>query len=135
VPSLADLLAPGALEAEFQPVFDVSSPRLPIRYLEGLVRGPRGSDLVRPERLFAHARRLRAEGEIDRACVRAVLAAACQALLRSLLALGREVGASVVAEGLEDPEDLAFVRGAGVTLLQGYLLGRPGRCDSWPRAA
>ena len=242
-PSLGDLLAPGALAAEFQPVFDVSSPGLPIRYLEGLVRGPRGTGLVRPERLFEHARRLRAEADVDRACVRAVLGAACrseravgvnvrqttlsgdrdfvrflvsqlqasaldpdllvlevleqgritdarvlqqnlhelqsmgvrlavddfgtgqanyalllycrpeylklagefvagchadprrQALLRSILALGREVGASVVAEGLEDPEDLAFVRGAGITLLQGYLLGRPGRCDSWPRAA
>jgi EAL domain-containing protein (putative c-di-GMP-specific phosphodiesterase class I) len=235
------LLEPGGLHAQFQPEFDAGSPGLPIHYLEGLVRGPRGSDLQTPEALFALATQRHAEAAMDRACVEAVLTAArgaelavgvnvrqttlssdrdfagflaarladsrldadavvlevleqgeiserrvleqnlrdlqglgvrlavddfgtgrsnyalllccrpeylkiagefvhgChadprrQALLRSIVALGRQIGASVVAEGVQQPADLAFVRAAGITLLQGFLLGRPARCGSWPR--
>jgi diguanylate cyclase (GGDEF)-like protein len=48
------------------------------------------------------------------------------ALLRGILALGRELGIDVVAEGVETPAQLAAVQAAGCTLVQGFLLGRPG---------
>jgi diguanylate cyclase (GGDEF)-like protein len=50
---------------------------------------------------------------------------ASEALLRGVVALGRELGVEVVAEGVETPEQLASIRTAGCHLVQGYLLGRP----------
>lgn len=43
----------------------------------------------------------------------------------SFVALARELGAGVIAEGIERPEDLAAVSELGIDLAQGYLLGRP----------
>src|SRR4051794_29456217 len=53
-----------------------------------------------------------------------------QALLRALLAFAREVGAVIVAEGVERREELEVLREAEVDFAQGWLLGRPG--DAWP---
>jgi diguanylate cyclase (GGDEF)-like protein len=50
---------------------------------------------------------------------------ASEALLRGVVALGRELGVEVVAEGVETAEQLAMIRTAGCHLVQGYLLGRP----------
>ncbi|GAA4972982.1 hypothetical protein GCM10023225_13080 [Kineococcus glutinatus] len=47
------------------------------------------------------------------------------ALVRGIVALAREVGVEVVAEGVETPEQLAALRAAGCELVQGYLFGRP----------
>jgi EAL domain-containing protein (putative c-di-GMP-specific phosphodiesterase class I) len=61
-----------------------------------------------------------------------------QALTRSLVAFARDVGADVIAEGIEDNDDLVVLRDLGVPWGQGYLLGRPedmavaGRSDSRP---
>ena len=55
------------------------------------------------------------------------------ALVRSLVAFAREVGTSVIAEGIERMEELETLRRAGVAFGQGYLLGRPGR--AWPELA
>ena len=52
------------------------------------------------------------------------------ALIRSLVAFAREVGTSVIAEGIERPEELETLRTAGVSFGQGYLLARPG--PAWP---
>jgi diguanylate cyclase (GGDEF)-like protein len=49
------------------------------------------------------------------------------AILRALQALAAQWNASVVAEGVETSEQLAVVRGLGITAGQGYLLGRPGK--------
>jgi EAL domain-containing protein (putative c-di-GMP-specific phosphodiesterase class I) len=48
-----------------------------------------------------------------------------QLLLKSLLYSAHELGILVVAEGLEDAEDIAFCRDIGVDLGQGFGLGRP----------
>ncbi|MDH6237348.1 EAL domain-containing response regulator [Cryobacterium sp. CG_9.6] len=48
-----------------------------------------------------------------------------QALTRALLAFASEVGAQVIAEGIEEPEELKTLQDLGVPWGQGYLLGRP----------
>src|SRR3954471_12260151 len=53
-----------------------------------------------------------------------------QALLRALGAFAREVGAVIVAEGVERREELEVLREAEVDFAQGWLFGRPG--DAWP---
>jgi EAL domain-containing protein (putative c-di-GMP-specific phosphodiesterase class I) len=86
------LLEPGALRAEFQPVYQVAGIVSPIHYMEGLLRGPRGTNVERPEVLFSYARRKRAEVEVDRASLRTVLHEA-----RALGAVGVNVHAATLA--------------------------------------
>jgi diguanylate cyclase (GGDEF)-like protein len=47
------------------------------------------------------------------------------AVLRGLREMARRSGATVVAEGVETPEQLVSLRRLGITAAQGYLLGRP----------
>jgi diguanylate cyclase (GGDEF)-like protein len=47
------------------------------------------------------------------------------AVLRGLREMARRSGATVVAEGVETPEQLVALRRLGITFAQGYLLGRP----------
>jgi EAL domain-containing protein (putative c-di-GMP-specific phosphodiesterase class I) len=47
-------------------------------------------------------------------------------LAASLLAFAHEIGATIVAEGIETQAELAALRALGVTYGQGYLLYRPG---------
>lgn len=49
-----------------------------------------------------------------------------RALATALVAFGREIGATVVAEGIETPEEFTTLVELGVPLGQGYYLGRPG---------
>jgi len=49
------------------------------------------------------------------------------AVLRALQELAARWNASVVAEGVETPTQLAVVRDLGIKAGQGYLLSRPGR--------
>ncbi len=49
------------------------------------------------------------------------------AVVRGIVALARELGIPTTAEGVETPEQLAFVRACGCTSAQGFLLGRPER--------
>ena len=53
-----------------------------------------------------------------------------QAVLRATVAFAREVGARVVAEGVERAEELAGLRAAEVDFGQGWLFGRP--TVAWP---
>ena len=53
-----------------------------------------------------------------------------QALLRALGAFAREVGAVIVAEGVERVEELDVLRESEVDFAQGWLFGRPG--PPWP---
>jgi diguanylate cyclase (GGDEF)-like protein/PAS domain S-box-containing protein len=48
-----------------------------------------------------------------------------EAIVRSVVELGRTLGIDVVAEGVETPGQLAVLRDVGCRYLQGYLLGRP----------
>src|SRR6185436_10827685 len=53
-----------------------------------------------------------------------------QAVLRATVAFAHEVGARIVAEGVERPEELAVLRDAEVDYGQGWLFGRPAK--AWP---
>jgi EAL domain-containing protein (putative c-di-GMP-specific phosphodiesterase class I) len=46
-------------------------------------------------------------------------------VVEAVVALGRSLGADVIAEGVEDAERYAALRGLGCDLAQGYLFGRP----------
>ena len=48
------------------------------------------------------------------------------ALTRALVLFAGETGSRVIAEGIENPDDLAALRELGVELGQGYLFARPG---------
>lgn len=48
------------------------------------------------------------------------------AIVRSVVALGRELGFEVLAEGVETREQLDMLRSIGCAQAQGFLLGRPG---------
>ena len=45
--------------------------------------------------------------------------------VRGLVLLARDIGATVVAEGIEAPSDLRTIRELGIDAAQGYLLGEP----------
>jgi hypothetical protein len=47
------------------------------------------------------------------------------AIVRSVVALGHELGRKVVAEGVETAEDAAFLRSIGCELAQGFYYGEP----------
>ncbi len=66
--------------------------------------------------------------KIDRSLIHDVhLDYAKRALVRSMVTLEKDLGASVVAEGIESTEELRTLRELGVPLGQGYLLARPHR--------
>jgi diguanylate cyclase (GGDEF)-like protein/PAS domain S-box-containing protein len=49
----------------------------------------------------------------------------CAAIVSSVLALGRSLDIAMTAEGVETEEQFGLLRAAGVSLVQGYLFGRP----------
>lgn len=64
--------------------------------------------------------------KIDRSFVRNVPGSeADAAIARSIISLGRSLGLTVVAEGVETQAQLDFLRQHGCGIAQGYLLGRP----------
>lgn len=48
-----------------------------------------------------------------------------RALARALIAFAADVGARIIAEGVEEPAELAVLQSLGVPWAQGFLLGRP----------
>jgi len=48
-----------------------------------------------------------------------------QGLVQAFVMFARRIGAALVAEGVETPEELDELSALGVDLVQGYLLGRP----------
>lgn len=69
--------------------------------------------------------------KLDRSLVRAIDSDPDRAaLVRAFAGYAQHAGALLVAEGVETAEELATVRAAGVTLIQGYYFGRP--APPWP---
>jgi EAL domain-containing protein (putative c-di-GMP-specific phosphodiesterase class I) len=52
-------------------------------------------------------------------------------LVRTVIFLGRELGISVIAEGIETEEQRARLQAQGCRLAQGYLFGRPRPSSEW----
>ena len=64
--------------------------------------------------------------KVDRAFVRDILVdASSGAIAQTILSLGRAMGLSVIAEGVETEEQLTFLVGLGCHSFQGYLFSRP----------
>jgi EAL domain-containing protein (putative c-di-GMP-specific phosphodiesterase class I) len=64
--------------------------------------------------------------KIDRSLIHDIhLDHAKRALVRSMVTLEKELGAAIVAEGIESAEELSTLRSLGVPYGQGYLLARP----------
>jgi diguanylate cyclase (GGDEF)-like protein len=63
--------------------------------------------------------------KIDRSFTMDLPGARALALVKGVLALARELGIEVIAEGVETIDQLDALRDAGCLLVQGYLLGRP----------
>ncbi len=53
-------------------------------------------------------------------------------IVRAVLTLGRSLGKTIIAEGIETAEQLSMLRHIGVDVGQGYLLSRPLRADQVP---
>ena len=53
------------------------------------------------------------------------------AIVQSILSMAQHLGLNVVAEGVETEAQAAFLRTAGCTQLQGFLLARPMRLETW----
>ena len=60
--------------------------------------------------------------------------ARAEAVARAVIRLGKDLGMEICAEGVEEQGQLGFLREAGCDLVQGYLIGRPGRSPevTWP---
>lgn len=64
--------------------------------------------------------------KLDRVLVQGVAQhAGRRAMCEAMVQFTRDTGTSLVAEGVEEAEDLAVLRDIGVQFAQGYLLGRP----------
>ena len=63
--------------------------------------------------------------KIDRSFVRALESSGDSALVRSVIALGRNLGLLVIAEGIETPSTAARLAQLGCDLGQGYWFARP----------
>jgi EAL domain-containing protein (putative c-di-GMP-specific phosphodiesterase class I) len=54
------------------------------------------------------------------------------AIANAIIGLGHNLGLSVLAEGVETEEQLAFLRAAGCDRIQGFLLSRPLTAEDCP---
>jgi EAL domain-containing protein (putative c-di-GMP-specific phosphodiesterase class I) len=48
-----------------------------------------------------------------------------QTIIACVMAMARELGVAVIAEGIETDAELTALRAAGITLFQGYLFAKP----------
>lgn len=63
--------------------------------------------------------------KVDRELVRGAQSSQGGAIMRSIVALAHELGKRVVAEGVEQKEEAAFLRSIGCEYAQGYHFGEP----------
>lgn len=85
---LDSILAPGALTAVFQPIFEIRKDGvLALHGFEGLTRGPKGTNLEGGDVLFEYVRRKRQQDVVDRLCVGRVFADAGSMLSDSTISV------------------------------------------------
>jgi EAL domain-containing protein (putative c-di-GMP-specific phosphodiesterase class I) len=64
--------------------------------------------------------------KLDMSLVRGVHASPVnREILKGISSLSRGIGAKIIAEGIEKPEELKVIKDIGIEYGQGYLLGRP----------
>jgi EAL domain-containing protein (putative c-di-GMP-specific phosphodiesterase class I) len=63
--------------------------------------------------------------KIDRSFVAAMMEGEGRALLEAVVGVGRALSLTVIAEGIEEPEQLAVLKEMGCEMAQGFLLGEP----------
>lgn len=98
------ILEPGGLSVVFQPIFEISPEGRRVYAYEGLVRGPRGTNMESANILFDYVRRKREEPRVDRACAELALREAAR------LPAEARVNVNVHASTLgRDPEFLVFL--------------------------
>lgn len=95
------IVLPGGLTVVFQPVFELRPIGWNLVAFEALVRGPQDTHLRSAEVLFAYGRRKHAEAELDRACLRAILAEA--------VTLGAGAPLNLNVHGITLEKDRTFV--------------------------
>jgi PAS domain S-box-containing protein len=72
------------------------------------------------------------ELKIERSFVQQVADARVQAVVRSIVDLGRNLGLRVIAEGIEDAETWHVLASLGCHQGQGYFFGRPVAAEAFP---
>jgi EAL domain-containing protein (putative c-di-GMP-specific phosphodiesterase class I) len=70
--------------------------------------------------------------KIDRGIVSRLPGEGSRAVVAALVAVGREIGATVLAEGVETAQEADAARQLGVDLAQGWFFGRPERAPAVP---
>lgn len=71
--------------------------------------------------------------KIDRSFVQAMVDnEGTRSIVRTIVAMARSLGADIVAEGVEHPDQIAALRDLRCSRVQGYLLGRPVPADQIP---
>ncbi len=129
---LTEALAPHLLKLEITESAVMDDPHEAVRVVAALGElGVRISidDFGTGHSSLAYLKRFEAaEIKIDRAFVTGLPTVRDDvAIVRATIALAHEIGMTVVAEGVETPEQLAFLRHQKCDAFQGYLLARPGR--------
>ena len=73
--------------------------------------------------------------KVDRTFVRAAVASERdQVVLRAIVRSGRELGLTVVAEGVQETAQVELLLSLGCTVAQGFLLAAPCRPEDVPRS-
>ena len=102
---LERIVAPGALNAVFQPILDLAAGSAHVHAVECLMRGPAGTNAASAVVLFEYVRRKRAEAQVDRECIRVGLESGRALAARTRLSLN--VHASTLGGDPGFPEYLA----------------------------